>query len=48
VSSIISQLGKSRFQTFKTLDEALKFLNEVDNSLPNLSEQLHKSEPGNR
>ncbi len=36
-AGIITQLNKKRGRQFETLDEALKFLNEMDNTLPPLS-----------
>ena len=36
-ASVITQLSKKRGRQFETLDEALKFLNEMDDTLPPLS-----------
>jgi len=36
-ASVITQLSKKRGRQFATLDEALKFLNEMDDTLPPLS-----------
>ncbi len=36
-ASVITQLSKKRGRQFSTLDEALKFLNEMDDTLPPLT-----------
>ena len=36
-ASVITQLSKKRGRQFATLDESLKFLNEMDDTLPPLS-----------
>lgn len=36
VSSMLAQLGKSRFRTFNTMQEAIAFLNDIDVTLPTL------------